>query len=36
MHATRQRSDAHPEGLADSTAGSWWRGRHDEAGLVGK
>jgi hypothetical protein len=36
MQATRHRSDARPEALADSMAGWWWRGRHDEAGQVGK
>jgi hypothetical protein len=36
MHATRQRSDAHPEALADPMAGEWCRGGHDEAGRVGK
>jgi hypothetical protein len=36
MQATRHRSDAHPEGLADPMAGQWCRGRHDEADLVGK
>jgi len=35
MQATQDRSDAHPEALADSTAG-WRRGRHDEAGKVGE
>jgi hypothetical protein len=34
--ATQHRSGAHPEGLADSTAGWWCRRRHDEAGQVGK
>jgi hypothetical protein len=36
MRATRHRSGAHPEALADPTAGKWRRGRHDEAGRVGK
>ena len=36
MQATRHRSGAHPEGLADPTAGRWCRGGHDEAGQVGK
>jgi hypothetical protein len=36
MRANRQRPGAHPEGLADRTAGSWWRGRPDEVGRVGK
>jgi hypothetical protein len=36
MQATRHRSGAHPEGLADSIAGKLRRGRHDEAGPVGK
>jgi hypothetical protein len=36
MQATRHRSDAHPEALADPTAGWWCRGRRDEAGRVGK
>jgi hypothetical protein len=36
MQAARQRSDAHPEGLADPMAGQWCRGRRDEAGRVGK
>jgi hypothetical protein len=36
MQATRHRSGAHPEGLADSTAGQWCRGGHNEAGQVGK
>jgi hypothetical protein len=33
---TRQRSGAHPEALADPTAGWWRRGGHDEAGQVGE
>jgi hypothetical protein len=36
MQATQDRSDAHPEALADSTVGQWFRGRHDEACQVGK
>jgi len=36
MQATQHRSGAHPEALADPTAGSWWRGRPDEVGRVGK
>ena len=36
MRATRHRSGAHPEGLADPTAVEWCRGGHDEAGQVGK
>ena len=28
MRATRHRSDAHPEALAASMAGWWFRGRH--------
>jgi hypothetical protein len=34
--ATRHRPGAHPEALAEPTAGQWCRGRHDEAGQVGK
>ena len=36
MRAARHRSDAHPEGLADPTAGQWCRGGHKETGGVGK
>ena len=36
MRATGHRSGAHPEALAESTAGQWCRGGHDEAGQVGK
>jgi len=35
MQATQHRFDAHPEGLADSTAGEWCRGRRNEDGRVG-
>jgi hypothetical protein len=35
MRATRRRSGAHPEGLADPMTGWWRRGGHDEAGQVG-
>ena len=34
IRATLHRSDANPEGLADSTAGEWCRGGRNEAGLV--
>ena len=36
MQAARQQLGAHPEALAESTAGQWCRGGHDEAGQVGK
>jgi hypothetical protein len=36
MQATQHRSGAHPEALADPTAGEWCRGGHNEAGQVGK
>jgi len=36
MQATQHPSGAHPEGLSDPTASEWSRGRHDEAGQVGK
>jgi hypothetical protein len=36
MRATQDRSDAHPEDFADSMAGEWCRGGHDEAGQVGQ
>jgi hypothetical protein len=36
MQATRHRSNAHPEALADSIAGKLRRGRDDEACKVGK
>jgi hypothetical protein len=36
MQATRHGSGARREGLADSMAGLWRRGRHDEAGRVDK
>ena len=35
MRATRHRTGAHPEGLADSMAGQCRRGRPDEACQVG-
>jgi hypothetical protein len=34
--ATRHRSDAHPEALANPMTGQWCRRRHDEAGQVGE
>jgi len=34
--ATRQRSDAHAEALADPMAGQWCRGGSNEAGQIGK
>jgi hypothetical protein len=36
MRATRRRSDAHAETLADSIAGKLCRGGHDEADQVGE
>jgi hypothetical protein len=35
MQAAQQRSGAHTEALADSTAGEWCRGGHNEADQVG-
>jgi hypothetical protein len=36
MLTTRHRSGAHAKDLADTTAGEWCRGGHDEAGQVGE
>jgi hypothetical protein len=36
MQATRHRSGAHPDGLADPTTGWWRRGGHNESGKVGE
>lgn len=36
MQATRHLSGAHTEGFANWMVGNWCRGRHDEAGQVGK
>jgi hypothetical protein len=36
IQATRHRSGAHSEALADTMTGWWCRGGHNEAGRVGK